>query len=87
VSVRTLCKSSFTHAQPDGVEHIVASLDELGLLFPDGDRVLSLVQPSAPTPLKIDQWYNALETEATRAHRPRRGDPVTALPPGVCAQS
>lgn len=61
VSRKFLQKSMFRFASRDDLDRVLDMLDELGLIFPDGDRVLSLVLPEKPAQLKIDQWYNALE--------------------------
>jgi len=65
-SLATLRGTSFAFAKPEDIGHIADYLGELGLVFPDGDRVLSVVLPVAPAPLKIDQWY--IELEARRSH-------------------
>jgi hypothetical protein len=61
IALKTLRSSPFVAARTDNVDNIVARLDDLGLIFPDGERILSLVFPAKPAPLKINQWYDSLE--------------------------
>jgi hypothetical protein len=61
VALKTLRNSAFAVARAENVDKIVARLDDLGLIFPDGERILSLVLPAKPAPLKINQWYDSLE--------------------------
>jgi ribosomal peptide maturation radical SAM protein 1 len=67
VSLRTLRESRFAYSGPDELEAILTRLDEFELTFPDQGRVLSLVFPAPPAPLKIDCWYAQLQTQTASA--------------------
>ncbi len=69
ISLGTLRRTNFAFAKSEELGQTTAFLDELGLVFPDGDRLLSLVLPAAPPPLKIDQWYSELEAKALKYAR------------------
>lgn len=64
VALRKLREARLAFSGPETLELILGQLDDLGLIFPDGDRVLSLVLPAEPAPLKIEQWYEQLQSRA-----------------------